>query len=111
MPNTTKAITSVQRHAEPIDIPKPTTGLYTAFQRQDPTPSTRTQAQALPTRKISQDTNPMPSTEADSTTKNYDLGNLFKNFFLFHFFLFLSFLFFPLINHTVYSPNISPPSH
>ena len=99
--NTGKARRTAQSHTEPIDIPKPTTGLYTAFQRQDPTPSTRTQAQALPTRKTSQDSNQTPSIGADSTTKNYDLENHFFNFFPFFFFLIFS-----LINHTVYSPYI-----
>ena len=101
LPNTEKARRTAQSHTEPIDIPKPTTGLYTAFQRQDPTPSTRTQAQALPTRETSQDSNQTPSIGADSTTKNYDLENHFFNFFPFFFFLIFS-----LINHTVYSPYL-----
>ena len=90
--NTGKARRTAQSHTEPIDIPKPTTGLYTAFQRQDPTPSTRTQAQALPTRETSQDSNQTPSIGADSTTKNYDLENPFLNFvsfFIFFFFFLL----------------------
>ena len=83
VPNTLKARTTTQRHTEPIDTPKPTYywTLHCTSERRDSARPTRTQAQALPTRKISQDTNPMPSTEADSTTKNYDLGNLFKIFF------------------------------
>ena len=51
------------------------------------------QAQAPPTKKTSQDTNPTPSTRADSTAKNnYDL----KNFF----FSYKSHCLFPLHNST-----------
>ena len=78
-PNTGKTRRTAQRHTEPVDLPKPTTGLCTAFQIDEiqlHQPEHR-QAQALPTRKTSQDSNQTPSTGADSTTKNYDLENLF----------------------------------
>ena len=53
---------------------------YSKIQRciQDPAPSTRTQAQVSPTRKTSHDSNPTPSTGADSTAVNYN----FENFIL-----------------------------
>ena len=52
--------------------------LHCPSERWDPVPSTRIQEQALPTRKISQDTNPTPSMGADSTTKkNYDFEDFF----------------------------------
>ena len=51
---------SAQIHCELTDTPKHTTGHSTAGtpERQDPAPSTRTQAQVPPTRKPSQDTGP-----------------------------------------------------
>ena len=82
MSNTVKARSTAQRHIKPIDTPKPTIGHCTTLQRDEIQlhQSTRTQAQAPPTRKT-QDINPTPYMGADFTTKkNYDLENFFFNY-------------------------------
>ena len=69
--------------------------MHCPSERRDPAPSTRIQAQAPPTRKTSQDSNPTPSTGAASTTKkNYDLENLL-------------FIFFPYKSHCLFPLHIS----
>ena len=75
--------------------------LHCPAERRDSASPTRTQALAPPTRKISQDTNPTLSTEADTTTENYDLENHLLIFFFFFFFL---------IKNTVYPLDIAPSS-
>jgi len=60
--NTAKVRRTAQRYTEPIETPK--TYYWTLCcpsERGDPVWSTRTQVQAPPTRKTSQDTNPTPS--------------------------------------------------
>ena len=74
---------------EPIDTPKPTPGHCTALQRgeiQFHPPEHRHKLHQPG--KTSQDTNPTPSTGADSTTKSYDLENPFFSCFIFFSFSF-----------------------
>ena len=89
--NTAKARMTAQRHTDPIDTPKLTTGHCTSLQRDAIQPHQPEHSQALPTRKTSKDINLTTSMGEDATIKNHDLENFF---------------FFFLINHTVYSPYI-----
>ena len=82
-PNTPKARTPAKRHTKPMDTPKPTTGRCTALQRDEIQLHQPEQAQAPPTKKTSQDTNPTPSTGADSTARATTLRTFVKIFFIF----------------------------
>ena len=66
---------AAQSHAKPIDTPKPTTGHWTALQREEIQLHPPGHRHKFPeTKKLSQTAGPTPPTGADSTIKrNYDL--------------------------------------
>ena len=80
--NTAKAWRTAQRHTEPIDAPKTYYWtLHCPFRERRSSSISQERGTSSPIRKTSQDTNPTPSSGADSTTKkNCNLENFFFSY-------------------------------